>query len=115
MNEPLRALLAAQLCEIMDGWIQVEAGGLAGVPQSNISRLRRGDTSGFSVDRLLRMIQRQGYHVDLRLIEMARRFRQPRRHPLTLVRRYDVFGRQVGGSREQPELLGGNGLWTPGQ
>lgn len=109
MPSQLRALLAAQLCEIVDGWTQINAGDRLGVPQSNISRLRRGDTSGFSIDRLLRLIHAQGYHLDVRLIEMVGRYRQPRRFPMMLVRRYNLYGRQVSGSREEPETLARRG------
>jgi hypothetical protein len=52
----LRRLLVEELCEIMEGWTQCDAALLLGLRQPHVSRLRRGVTDGFSVDRLVRLI-----------------------------------------------------------
>jgi predicted XRE-type DNA-binding protein len=46
---------------------QSEAASLAGIDQPKISALLGGDTRGFSVDRLLKILTRLGQDVDIRV------------------------------------------------
>ena len=101
----LRRLLVDELCAIMEGWTQYYAASLLGLRQPHVSRLRRGETAGFTVDRLVRLIASQGYHVEVRLTAMERRFGRPRTEPEVRVLRFDRFGmparRATGGEPRQ--------------
>ena len=88
----LRRLLVDELCAIMEGWTQYYAAALLGLRQPHVSRLRRGETAGFTVDRLVRLIASQGYHVEVRLTAMERRFGRPRPEPEARVLRFDRYG-----------------------
>ena len=108
----LRRLVAEELCEIMEGWTQCDAASLLGLRQPQVSRLRRGVTDGFSVDRLLRLIASQGYHVELRLTAMERPFGNPRPQPEVRVLRFDSHGmparRGTGGGQRHRRSGGWN-------
>lgn len=101
----LRRLLVEELCAIMEGWTQYDAASMLGLRQPHLSRLRRGVTAGFSIDRLVRLIAGQGYHVEVRLTAMKRRFGKPRPEPEVRVLRFDRYGmparRATGGEPRQ--------------
>ena len=49
------------------GWTQVEAAGILGVDQSDVSRIMRGNVHGFSQERLIRLLNILGFNVVLRV------------------------------------------------
>ena len=91
----LKALLAAELCAIVEGWDQYHAAAKLGLHQPQISALRHGRTAGFSTDRLLRLIARSGYDVEVNLRAMSPRFGNPKPQPKLTVQRFDGHGRVV--------------------
>jgi predicted XRE-type DNA-binding protein len=91
----LKRELAQHLCGILDGWTQAQITGLTPLTQAEVSALRRGRTYRFSVGRLLRVIARQHYDIELHLRRIRQPFKRPRRGPSVTVMRYDRFGRQV--------------------
>ena len=95
MQLDLKSQLARELCAIMNGWSQVGAAGMLNVRQQDVSRIRRGELAGFSVGRLLRLIARRHYHVEVHLKLIPRPFAQPREVPGVRVFRYDRYGRQL--------------------
>ena len=70
--------------------------------------LRRGRLTGIRVERLLRLILSQGYHMSIRFDEIPRRFAPPRKAPTVTVARYNLFGRLC----ELPDDIGR--LWHRG-
>lgn len=110
----LRRLLVEELCAIMEGWTQYDAASLLGLRQPHISRLRRGVTAGFSIDRLVRLIASQGYHVEVRVTAMGRRFGKPRPEPEVRVLRFDRYGmpaRRATGGEPRQRRSGGCEAW----
>jgi predicted XRE-type DNA-binding protein len=95
MEEDLKLALARELRAIMDGWSQVGAAGMLDLRQQDVCRLWRGEVTGFSVARLLRLIAKRHYHVDIHLRAIARPFAKPREFPVARVFRYDRYGRLV--------------------
>ena len=59
---------------------QAEAAGVLGTTQPVVSNLRRGQLSGFSIDRLLRFLNALGHDVEIRV-----RVRSSRRAARTIV------------------------------
>lgn len=98
----LKALLVAELCAIVEGWDQYSAAAMLGLHQPQISALRHGRTSGFSIDRLLRLIARSGYDVEVNLRAMPRRFGNPKPQPTLTVQRFDRYGRVVARPESAP-------------
>jgi predicted XRE-type DNA-binding protein len=98
VDQELARLLARELCAIMRDWSQPLAADLLGIHQPDVSALRRGRHGVFSVARLIRLIAGQGYHIEVRLEEMQRRFPElgaARPLPTVSVLRIDRFGRRV--------------------
>ncbi len=54
------------------GWTQTQAAAHIGLPQSSVSLLLRGRLSGFSVERLLTILNRLGYDVEVRIAPAQR-------------------------------------------
>src|SRR5215211_6698738 len=65
----LKAELAAQIRRIIEqkGWAQTRVAELIGLDQPKVSRLLRGQLSGFSVDRLFNVLNRLGHSVEVRI------------------------------------------------
>lgn len=65
----LKAQLAIQIRRFIEakGWTQTEAAGAVGLDQPKVSHLLRGRLSGFSVDRLLNILNRLGHSVEVRI------------------------------------------------
>ena len=81
---------------IVDGYSQGEAAALLFLSQSAISALRRGDVRGGpSMSRLLRVIARQRYSVEVHLKYIEWRIQRPKLEATLSVVRYDRFGRPV--------------------
>jgi predicted XRE-type DNA-binding protein len=67
----LKAQLAVQIRRFIEakGWTQTEAAGAVGLDQPKVSHLLRGRLAGFSVDRLLNILNRLGHNVEVRISE----------------------------------------------
>ncbi|MGH7677263.1 MAG: helix-turn-helix domain-containing protein, partial [Gemmatimonadaceae bacterium] len=102
IDQELKGLLAAELCAIVEGWDQYAAAAMLGLRQPDVSALRHGRTAGFSIDRLVRLIVKSGYDVEVSLREMRRRFGLPSVAPKVTVQRYDRFGRTVARPAPRP-------------
>jgi len=65
----LKAQLAVQIRRFIEekGWTQMEASGAVGLDQPKVSHLLRGRPAGFSVDRLLSILNRLGHSVEVRI------------------------------------------------
>src|ERR687883_1069392 len=65
----LKAQLAVQIRRFIEakGWTQVEAAEAVGLDQPKVSHLLRGRLAGFSVDRLLNILNRLGHSVEVRI------------------------------------------------
>jgi predicted XRE-type DNA-binding protein len=65
----LKAQLAVQIRRFIDekGWTQTEAAEAVGLDQPKVSYLLRGRLAGFSVDRLLSILNRLGHSVEVRI------------------------------------------------
>lgn len=65
----LKAQLAIQIRRFIEekGWTQTEAAEAVGLDQPKVSHLLRGRLAGFSVDRLLSILNRLGHSVEVRI------------------------------------------------
>ena len=65
----LKAQLAVQIRRFIEqkGWTQAEAAEEIGLDQPKVSHLLRGRLAGFSVDRLLHVLNRLGHSVEVRI------------------------------------------------
>jgi predicted XRE-type DNA-binding protein len=65
----LKAQLAVQIRRFIEakGWTQTEAAEAVGLDQPKVSHLLRGRLAGFSVDRLLNILNRLGHSVEVRI------------------------------------------------
>lgn len=65
----LKAQLAVQIHRFIKekGWTQTEAAEAVGLDQPKVSHLLRGSLAGFSVDRLLSILNRLGHSVEVRI------------------------------------------------
>jgi predicted XRE-type DNA-binding protein len=65
----LKAQLAVQIRRFIEekGWTQTETAGAVGLDQPKVSHLLRGRLVGFSVDRLLNILNRLGHSVEVRI------------------------------------------------
>lgn len=63
----LKAQLAVQIRRFIEqkDWTQAEAAGVVGLDQPKVSNLLRGRLAGFSVDRLLSILNRIGHSVEV--------------------------------------------------
>lgn len=101
VDPELKRLLAAEVRAITEGWNQHVIASMLGLRQPQVSALRNGRVAGFSVGRLLRLMARHGYDIEVHL-RATRRFSTPRVPPKVTVQRYDVHGRPVkAGGRAQ--------------
>ena len=65
----LKAQLAVQIRRFIEekGWTQTKAAEAVGLDQPKVSHLLRGRLAGFSVDRLLSILNRLGHSVEVRI------------------------------------------------
>lgn len=65
----LKTQLAVQIRRFIEqkGWTQTEAAEAVGLDQPKVSHLLRGRLAGFSVDRLLSILNRLGHSVEVRI------------------------------------------------
>lgn len=65
----LKAQQAVQICRLIEqkGWTQSGAAEVMGLDQPKVSNLLRGRLTGFSVDRLLSILNRLGHKVEVRI------------------------------------------------
>src|SRR5438874_13014599 len=99
IDEQLKRELGRHLCAIVDGYNQGEAAAMLFLSQSAISAMRRGDLRGGpSLSRLLRVIAKQRYSVEVHFKYIDARIQRPRPEPTLTGVRYDHFGRPPGQS-----------------
>ena len=65
----LKAKLASKIAQLIEekGWTQARTAERIGLDQPKVSRLLRGQLSGFSVDRLFAVLNRLGHSVEVRI------------------------------------------------
>ncbi len=65
----LKAKLATKIAQLIDrkGWTQAETAERTALDQPKVSRLLRGQLSGFSADRLFAVLNRLGHSVEVRI------------------------------------------------
>jgi predicted XRE-type DNA-binding protein len=70
----LKAKLATKIAQLIQkkGWTQAETAKRTALDQPKISRLLRGQLSGFSADRLFSVLNRLGYSVEVRISSKER-------------------------------------------
>lgn len=70
----LKAKLAGKIAELIEdkGWTQAQTAARIGLDQPKVSRLMRGQLSGFSADRLFAVLNRLGHSVEVRISAKAR-------------------------------------------
>lgn len=69
VERAFKAELATHIQQFMSqkGWTQAQAAAVLGLDQPKISALLRGRLAGFSVERLLGLINRLGHNVEVRI------------------------------------------------
>ena len=70
----LKAKLAGKIAQLIEkkDWTQAQTAERIGLDQPKVSRLLRGQLSGFSVDRLFAVLNRLGHSVEVRISAKAR-------------------------------------------
>ena len=70
----LKAKLAGKIAHLIEekGWTQAQTAARIGLDQPKVSRLVRGQLSGFSADRLFAVLNRLGHSVEVRISAKAR-------------------------------------------
>lgn len=65
----LKAKLATKIAQLIEskGWTQAETAERTALDQPKVSRLLRGQLSGFSADRLFAVLNRLGHSVEVRI------------------------------------------------
>jgi len=65
----LKAKLATKIGQLIEkkGWTQAQTAERTGLDQPKVSRLLRGQLSGFSADRLFAVLNRLGHSVEVRI------------------------------------------------
>jgi len=65
----LKAKLATKIAQLIEkkGWNQAQTAERTGLDQPKVSRLFRGQLSGFSADRLFAVLNRLGHSVEVRI------------------------------------------------
>lgn len=76
--EQTKALLAAEIIAILDseGLSVRAAGKRTGVPYTDFSRIRNVDLDRFTIDRLMKVLNRLGRHVDIK-VSVKKRVLEP--------------------------------------
>jgi predicted XRE-type DNA-binding protein len=70
----LKAELATKIAQLIEnkGWTQAQAAERTALDQPKVSRLLRGQLSGFSADRLFAILNRLGHTVEVRISRKER-------------------------------------------
>jgi len=70
----LKAKLATKIAQLINkkGWTQAQTAARIALDQPKVSRLLRGQLSGFSADRLFAILNRLGHSVEVRISAKAR-------------------------------------------
>ncbi len=65
----LKAKLATKIAQLIEekGWTQTQTGERTALDQPKVSRLLRGQVSGFSADRLFAILNRLGHSIEVRI------------------------------------------------
>ena len=71
----LKAKLATKIAQLIEekGWTQAQTAQRIALDQPKVSRLLRGQLSGFSADRLFAVLNRLGHSVEVRISAKERR------------------------------------------
>lgn len=74
----LKAQLTIEIRRLIEakGWTQAEAARSIGIDQPKVSHLMRGRLAGFSVDRLIAILNRLGHDVEVRISAREQRRRK---------------------------------------
>ena len=93
IEHELKEQLARELTAILDGYPRDAGAGCIDAHPSELSRLRHGELSRFSLARIVRYIARAGYDVEVSLKKTPRLEQRPKpRRPSIAVVRYDYYG-----------------------
>lgn len=92
IEDDLRQQLVTSLCLLIEGWAQANAADFLNLSQPKVSALRSGRRAGFSAGRLIRLISRCGYNIEIELKPMFRRYAMPRTFPTVTVQCFDRYG-----------------------
>lgn len=92
--EDLKVQLARAICAALGDCALEDAMYALELDPADVSRLRNGALRPFSVNRLLRLLARLGYDVELRFAPRPRPITIPR-EPAATVTIVDVFGRPL--------------------
>src|ERR1043165_4144060 len=70
----MKAKLASKIAQLIEekGWTQSQTAARIGLDQPKVSRLLRGQLSGFSADRLFAVLNRLGHSVEVRISAKAK-------------------------------------------
>ena len=70
----LKAELATRIAQLIEnrGWTQIQTAERTGLDQPKVSRLLRGQLSGFSADRLFAILNRLGHSIEVRISSTER-------------------------------------------
>ncbi len=70
----LKAMLATKIAQLIaaKGWTQAQTAAKIALDQPKVSRLLRGQLSGFSADRLFAVLNRLGHSVEVRISQKER-------------------------------------------
>lgn len=70
----VKAQLAVQIKRFIKnkGWKQAQAAEIIGIGQPKLSQILRGELSGISIDRLMKIVMRLGHSIEVRISEEER-------------------------------------------
>lgn len=79
-EELLKAQLGYQIRELIkaNGWTQAQVAEMAGITQPKVSNIIRARMSGYSVERLLHILNRLGYSIEVRIAKRRRQTSEAR-------------------------------------
>jgi predicted XRE-type DNA-binding protein len=94
LDQQLKQQLAREFCAIVDGWSASQVAARAGIYPARVSELRNGKVAGYSISRLITMIAKFGYDIEI-AIRPTKRPIIIRQGPTTVVQRYDQLDRPI--------------------
>lgn len=94
LDQLLKQQLAREFCAIVEGWTGSQVAARAGIYPSRVSELRNGKVAGYSISRLITMIAKFGYDIEI-AIRPTKRPIIIRQGPTTVVQRYDQLDRPI--------------------
>jgi predicted XRE-type DNA-binding protein len=94
LDQQLRQQLAREFCAIVEGWTVTQVATHAGIYPSRVSELRNGKVAGYSISRLITLIAKFGYDIEI-AIRPTKRPIIVRQGPTTVVQRYDQLDQPI--------------------